>query len=344
VQIETEVALSPLTTMGVGGNARFFARAHDEEDVRLAFAWARENEQPVRVLGGGSNIVVSDRGVDGLVLAMQNRGVEFGSEAERQRVSAAAGESWDALVSACVGRSLAGLECLSGIPGLVGATPIQNVGAYGQEVKDSLVSVRAFDREARRVVELAASDCEFAYRDSRFKSREPNRFVITSATFELRRSERAAPSYPELVRALAAVGREPTLSATRETVLALRRGKSMVYDPADPNHRSCGSFFLNPIVSPEAAAEVALRFAAFDMPRFPQPGGQVKLSAAWLIERAGIEKGSRVGNVGISSRHALALICREGAGAEELLQFAARVQKAVLDRTGVALSPEPSLW
>ncbi len=342
MQIETDVALAPLTTMAVGGSARFFARAQSEADIQLALEWARARRLPLRILGGGSNVVAPDGGVAGLVLSIQNQGLHFEMGAERGRVIAAAGERWDDVVRGCIERELAGLECLSGIPGLVGATPIQNVGAYGQEVKDCIVSVRAFDREGWRFVELDASACEFSYRDSRFKSREPERFVISAVTFELARSGIATLRYPELVRALG--GSAGTLRAAREAVLGLRRAKSMLLDPADPNRRSCGSFFVNPLVAPELAEAVRARFPQHEMPRFPQPNGAVKLSAAWLIERAGFQKGARSGAVGLSTRHALALVCHDGASAEQLTQFAAQVQKTVLERTGVELSPEPALW
>lgn len=328
--------------MGVGGAARYFARAESEADIRAALEWARERHLRTRILGGGSNVIAPDDGVEGLVLAIRNRGVEFAPSPVLCRVTAAAGEPWDELVLQCIERGLAGLECLSGIPGRVGATPLQNVGAYGQEVKDSIVSVRAFDQKEWRFVELGAAECEFAYRDSRFKSGEPERFVISAVSFQLPASEVANIRYPELARAL---GTGPvSLARARDAVLELRRSKSMLLDARDPNTRSCGSFFVNPIVSRELAEAVRARFPEGEMPRYPQPNGDLKLSAAWLIERAGLAKGTRRGAIGISTRHSLALVCHDGASAGELLEFAAEVQKTVSERTGVQLSPEPVLW
>jgi UDP-N-acetylmuramate dehydrogenase len=295
-------------------------------------------------LGGGSNVVVADAGLDGLVLIAAQQGIAFESMGERTRVTACAGVSWDVLVAECVQRELAGIECLSGIPGLVGATPIQNVGAYGQEVAETIESVRAYDRRQRAFVEIPAIECRFSYRDSRFKSDESGRFVITEVRFVLGRSEPSRPRYPELARALEELGRTPTLSDVRGTVLKLRRSKSMLADADDPNGRSCGSFFLNPVVPKERASAIASALATNAMPQYPQPEGSVKLSAAWLIEQAGLTKGLRRGNVGISSKHALALVCHDGATAAELLEFSRWVQATVEARTGVSLTPEPQFF
>lgn len=343
LHIDSNVVLAPRTTLKVGGPARFFVNVRSEAELAEAFAWAQANTAPVWVLGGGSNVVVPDRGLDGLVVAVDLTGIRCEEGAGKCLVSAQAGESWDGLVRFAVNAGLSGLECLSGIPGLVGATPVQNVGAYGQEVQDTLLCVRAFDRTARRFVELDASACEFGYRNSRFKSREPSRFVITEVTFALSRGEPAPAAYPELARRLASLGRAPGLIEVRETVLALRRSKSMVLEASDPNARSCGSFFVNPVV-PEPVALAAASRLGPELPRFPQPDGQLKLSAAWLIEHAGFQRGFRRGNVGLSSLHTLALVCHEGATARELLDFAGEVQTVVRERSGVELTPEPSIW
>jgi UDP-N-acetylmuramate dehydrogenase len=343
LHIDSNVALAPRTTLKVGGPARFFANATSEAELAEAFAWAETNAATVWVLGGGSNVVVPDRGLDGLVVALGLTGIRCEETADKCLVSAQAGESWDGLVTFAVNAGLSGLECLSGIPGLVGATPVQNVGAYGQEIKDTLLRVRAFDRAERRFVEMDASACEFGYRNSRFKSREPGRFVISEVTFTLSRGAPPPVAYPELARRLAPLGRAPSLVEVRETVLALRRSKSMVIEASDPNARSCGSFFVNPVV-PEALALAAASRLGPDLPRFPQADGQLKLSAAWLIEHSGFQRGFRRGNVGLSSLHTLALVCHDGASAQQLLDFAVEVQNVVRERSGVELTPEPSIW
>lgn len=338
------VPLAPRTSLRLGGNARYAVEAESDSDVREACEWAERAKMPIWILGGGSNVVVADAGLDGLVLLAAQQGIAFESLGERTRVTVRAGVPWDALVAECVERELAGIECLSGIPGLVGATPIQNVGAYGQEVAETIESVRAYDRRQRAFVEIPAVECRFSYRDSRFKSDESGRFVITEVRFTLKRSEPVRPRYPELARALEELGRTPTLNDVRSTVLKLRRSKSMLADADDPNGRSCGSFFLNPVVSKERASAIAGALAANAMPQYPQPDGSVKLSAAWLIEQSGLTKGLRRGNVGISSKHALALVCHEGATSAELLDFSRWVQAAVEARTGVCLKPEPQFF
>jgi UDP-N-acetylmuramate dehydrogenase len=291
------------------------------------------------VLGGGSNVVIPDAGLDGLVLLLRISGVRFAPQADKTSVTAGAGEVWDTLVAAAVERDLTGIEALSGIPGLVGATPIQNVGAYGQEVAQTLVRVRAYDRACRRFVELEHKACAFGYRDSLFKSREPNRYIVTEVSFELSKGAEPSLRYAELRDHFA--GRTPSLRAVRDAVLAIRRAKSMLIEKGDENARSCGSFFLNPIVEKQLASAAADRLKIDGMPEFPQPDGSVKLSAAWLIERSGLKKGTRSGNVGISSRHSLALVCHDGATTGELVAFAEHVRDVVREKTGITLSPEP---
>lgn len=344
MRLESDVWLAPRTTLGLGGKARHFVEVHSEQELLEALTWGRERRLQVRVLGGGSNVVIPDRGLDGLVVAIGLRGIELQRDGSHCNVSAFAGEAWDELVSHCVEAGLWGLECLSGIPGCVGATPIQNVGAYGQEVKDTLTQVRAFDTKDRAFVVLDASACEFGYRDSRFKRREPERYIVTQVSFCLDDQQRRRPLYAELDRALANLAREPSLRDVRETVLDLRRRKSMLLDANDENARSCGSFFVNPVISEAQANAVQSRFGDTPMPRFAAADGLVKLSAAWLIERSGFVKGQRSGNVGISTRHALALVCHEGASSQELMDFAEAVRAAVRERTSVELSPEPVIW
>lgn len=361
-----DVPLAPLTTLGLGGRARYYVEARDAEALAAALAWAREEGVPAVLLGGGSNVVVADAGVDGLVVRMAQRGVERAADPEgrSERWTVAAGEPWDPLVERAVAVGLVGIECLSGIPGSAGATPIQNVGAYGQEVSEVIESVRVLDRDSLEERELSPEECGFGYRDSRFR-REPERFAVLSATFRLERGGEPALRYPELARAVAeAGGGRPTLESVRRTVLALRRSKSMVIEAGDENRRSVGSFFVNPVLlaaEAEAVVERAVTAGAArdpsEVPRFaagPEPGRldpsagpaeasppKVKLSAGWLIERAGFAKGTRRGPVGISSRHALALVHHGGGTTAELLALAREVRRAVQDRFGVTLRPEP---
>jgi UDP-N-acetylmuramate dehydrogenase len=341
MQIREHEPLAPRTTLGVGGPARFYAEAASEPEVAEALAWARARSLPTLVLGGGSNLLVADRGFDGLVLRPLVRGVEARDRDGVVEVDAGAGERWDDFVARAVASDWAGIECLSGIPGDVGATPIQNVGAYGQEVAETIVKVRAVDRATGEVVEVPADRCGFGYRDSVFKREDKDRFVITSVRFALRPGGAPGVRYAELAKKLAAHVR-PTLAEVRETVIALRRGKSMVLDPSDENGRSAGSFFMNPTVGAAEADRLAEVLGA-EMPRFPAAGGQVKLSAAWLIERAGFRKGTHEGAVGISRRHSLAIVNRGGATAAEVAAFARRVREGVRERCGVTLTPEPVL-
>jgi UDP-N-acetylmuramate dehydrogenase len=345
VQPSRDVPLADKTTLGVGGPASLYVRVEDEAALCGALAWASEHRIETRVLGGGSNLVVSDAGVDELVMEMAIRGVSISGDGERVLVTAAAGEPWDPLVERAVAENLAGIECLSGIPGRVGATPIQNVGAYGQEVSETIAAVRAWDRERKEFVSLSPDACRFGYRDSMFKSVEAQRFVVVSVTYALRRGGVPALRYPELARHLSARGLvQPTLADVRAAVLEVRRSKSMVIDPSDENRRSCGSFFVNPIVFAEQAAEVERRADGAGMPKFPQGDGRVKLSAAWLIERSGLARGTRQGAVGLSTRHTLALVCHEGARASDVVAFARRVRARVEERFGVRLVPEPQFW
>jgi UDP-N-acetylmuramate dehydrogenase len=343
--VRERVALAPYTTLGLGGQARWFVEATDEATLRAALAWARARGVAVRVLGGGSNVVVADAGVDALVVKIALRGIATREVRGAVDVTAAAGEPWDDLVAFAVAHDWAGLECLSGIPGLVGATPMQNVGAYGQEVSDTVVAVRALDTTAGEAVTLSPAQCGFAYRDSAFKSREPGRYVVLAVTYRLRPDGPPMLGYADVARDVAARGlTAPTLSDVRTSVLAIRRTKSMVLIPGDPNRRSCGSFFTNPIVTAETAERVAARAGDGGLPRWPQGAGGVKLSAAWLIERAGFRRGQRDGAVGLSTAHALAIVAHDSARACDVLAFARRLQDAVAERFGVRLALEPAVW
>ena len=346
--VREDVELAACTTLGVGGRARFFLDVEDEAMLASALHWAWESGIAITVLGGGSNLLVSDRGFDGLVLRIRIKGVEAEVHAGAERIDlrVGAGEELDALVDRAVRERWAGLECLSGIPGYVGATPIQNVGAYGQEVSETVVSVRVMDRRTTEIEDVHNASCRFSYRSSAFKEELRGRHVVLSVRFSLTASGAPTVRYPELVREMTARQADPSsLADVRKTVLTLRRSKSMVIDPDDPNRRSAGSFFMNPILGATevSAVEEAARKAGPDpMPRFAA-GDKVKLSAAWLIEHAGFAKGTADGPVGISTRHALAIVNRGGATATQILSFAARVRDQVSDRFGVALEHEPVL-
>jgi UDP-N-acetylmuramate dehydrogenase len=314
-----------------------------EDEIAAAVGRAGAEGLPLLVLGGGSNLVVADEGFPGLVARIGWRGIEVRREGSRAVVDVAAGEDWDAFVARAVAEGWTGVECLSGIPGLVGATPVQNVGAYGQEVSDTVVSVRAYDRAARAFVTIPAAECAFGYRTSAFK-RTPDRHVVTRVTFAFEVGVEGAPiRYAELARALGVAdgGRAP-LARVRDTVRELRRGKGMVLDPTDPESVSAGSFFVNPVVDAARVAAVEAR-AGRKPPVFAADGGRFKLAAAWLVEQAGFPKGWGDGPVGVSRKHALALVHRGGGTARDLLSLARAIRDGVRARFGVELEAEPVL-
>jgi UDP-N-acetylmuramate dehydrogenase len=345
--LRRNVPLAPMTTLGIGGPARYLADAASTDVLTAGIQWARTRGLPVLVLGGGSNIVVSDAGFPGLVLRVALRGIATRVETDRAVVTAGAGEDWDRLVETCVARSWAGFECLSGIPGRVGATPIQNVGAYGQEISETLVSLEALNLATGKLEELKAAECDFGYRSSRFKTRDRDRFIITHVTYQLTVNGAPALRYPELKRFLAERGAaDPSLAQVREAVLAVRRRKAMVIDTQDPDSRSVGSFFVNPVVAREEFEQIkqrADRIASSGgaIPAFPVPNDRLKVSAAWLIEHAGINRGYVHGGVGTSAKHALAIVNRGGGTAREVIELKELIQSRVLDAFGVALTPEP---
>lgn len=340
MQIEENVPLAPLTTIGIGGPARFFFRATTVDEVRAGLQWARDRDQRVFILGGGSNLLISDDGFDGLVLHLDLRGVTVESEDEYAMVKVAAGEPWDPFVKMAVDRGWAGIECLSGIPGSTGATPIQNVGAYGQEVSETIARVEVLDRTTGLVTWFTNWDCRFGYRSSLFKNVERERYVVLSVTFRLHRGGEATVKYPELRRAIEEQGISLSdLRGVRATVIAIRKRKGMVIDPADPDTRSDGSFFMNPVISPAEYEAFAQR--APEAPHFPS-GDDVKLSAAWLIEHAGFHKGFVQGKVGLSSKHTLAVINRGGGTAAEAMELVRMIQEGVRSKFGVEIHPEPN--
>ena len=342
-----QVTLAPYTTLRLGGPARRFLEVGDTDELVAAVTAADRDGEPLLVLGGGSNLVIADAGFDGTVVHVSTRGRDAVPESDgRVRVRVRAGEEWDPFVARCVADGLSGIECLSGIPGLVGSTPIQNVGAYGQEVAQTITEVRALDRRTGHIDTLDHAACAFTYRNSVFKGTD--RYVVLDVTFALRASGLSAPiRYAELARTL---GVEPgdsvPVEEARTAVLGLRRGKGMVLDPDDPDTRSAGSFFTNPILSADAFAALERRVAerhgpGVEFPRYPEPDGRLKTSAAWLIERAGFTKGYARGPVRISTKHTLALTNPGQARTADLLGLAREVRDGVHAAFGVGLVNEP---
>jgi len=329
------------TTLRLGGPARSWVRATTEDELVDAVRRADEAGDRVLVLGGGSNVVVADEGFDGTVVEVATTGIRADTEDDDPTcggvvVTIAAGEDWDAFVATAVERRWVGVEALSGIPGSVGATPIQNVGAYGQEVSSTISRVRVWDRRLRGIRTFAAADCGFGYRTSRFKA-DPSRHVVLDVTFQFRQGELGAPvTYAELARTL---GVEPGTRApqadVRRAVLALRTGKGMVLDADDHDTWSAGSFFTNPVLD---AASIPP-----DAPAWPQPDGSVKTSAAWLIEHSGFGKGYGTGAARLSTKHTLALTNRGGASTADLLALAREIRDGVEARFGIRLVNEPVL-
>ena len=346
MQFLEEVPLAPYTTFQIGGPARWFAEASSEDDIAAGIAFASERQLPLFVLGGGSNLLVSDAGFSGLVLRIALPGIESTRESGRSILSAAAGEDWDRLVAYAVAADYAGLECLSGIPGTVGGTPVQNVGAYGQEVSQTIVRVRAFDRRTAQFVNLPASACGFSYRRSIFNTTERERYVVSRVDYALEKDAPVNFVYADVAKYFAARNvAAPTLAEVREAVRSIRAQKGMLLVPGDPDCRSAGSFFKNPIVPASKLDSLALELGIEKqrIPAYPAQDSEVKLSAAWLIERAGYVKGYALGNAGISSRHTLALINRGGASAAEVTALRDRIKEAVASRFTIRLEPEP-VW
>ena len=346
MHIEENKPLAPLTTFGIGGPARWFVEAASEDEIVEATAWARERGVALFVLGGGSNLLVADGGFDGLVLRVALKGIEayadgppgdaFGEWVYR----VAAGEEWEHCVRRTTQDNCAGLECLAGIPGTVGGTPVQNVGAYGQEVASAIERVRVFDVEQREFQELAAAECGFGYRRSRFNTSDRGLYIVTRVDYRLALGGMATLGYADLQRYFEASGQEPSVAEVAAVVRRIRQAKGMVLVEGDVDCRSAGSFFKNPVVSEALAARIAAADGK-EAPRYPAGPGVVKLSAAWLIEQAGFAKGYALGNAGVSSRHTLALVNRGGARADEILALARRIRAGVEERFGVGLEMEP---
>jgi UDP-N-acetylmuramate dehydrogenase len=343
ITIQENVPLAPFTTLKIGGKARFFVGASSEDEAIAAFNYAKSNGLALFVLGGGSNVLIADEGFDGLVLQVALKGISSAQEKDGTvYVTAQAGEDWDDFVAFCVERDLQGLECLSGIPGFVGGTPVQNVGAYGQEVSESIVSVYVFDRKDGEVRMLTNADCRFAYRTSIFNTIEKERFIVLSVTYALKLAGGPKIVYKDLIEHFG--DREPTLPETREAVINIRHAKSMVIDEGDPNSRSAGSFFKNPIVSSEEFTRIeqeAEQLGLGKVPFFAAGEGLVKIPAAWLIEKSGYLKGFEYGRAGLSSKHTLALINRGGACAADILALKDLIQAQVNRQFSIHLQTEP---
>ncbi|MEQ4204960.1 UDP-N-acetylmuramate dehydrogenase [Actinopolymorpha sp. B9G3] len=336
-----DVPLAELTTLRLGGPAKRLVEVEDTAELVEVLRACDAEREPVLVLGGGSNVVVADEGFPGTVVQVRTRGIQVESDSAcgGATVRVSAGENWDGFVVHAIGQGWVGVEALSGIPGLVGAAPIQNVGAYGQEVAQTLAQVRAWDRVDSVVRTIPVADCGFGYRTSRFK-RTPERYVVLEVVFQLEKGDLGAPvRYAELARTLGVeIGKRAPLADVRTAVLGLRRGKGMVLDADDHDTWSVGSFFTNPIVAAEIAASLPV-----DAPRWPSGDGQVKTSAAWLIERAGFGKGHGDGVVRLSTKHTLALTNRGGAATTDLLRLAREVREGVRTKYGIELVNEPVL-
>lgn len=343
LDIQKNVRLAEFTTLKIGGAARFFARAKSEEEVLQSIQFAGENNLQVFILGGGSNVLIADEGFDGLVLQIGITGISVLRENDnRIYLTVGAGENWDALCAFSVGKNLAGFECLSGIPGNVGGTPVQNVGAYGQEISETIESVRCFDRDTQTFIDLTNAQCRFAYRKSIFNTTEKNRYIVLAVTFVLEKNGAPKIVYKDLQNFL---GKKKTdLQQVRKAVLEIRAAKSMVIDERDLNSQSAGSFFKNPILARDKFAEIeqiAGQMGIENVPSFIADEESVKVPAAWLIEKSGFYKGYRKGNAGISANHTLAIVNLGGATAEEILALKEEIQAKVKDTFDISLNPEP---
>lgn len=357
--LQENVPLAPLTTLGVGGPARYFTTARNEASIFDAHQFAKTKKLPLFVLGSGSNIVVADEGFPGLVVHIAIPGQELISakpaDSQRKIYRVGAGVNWDRFVAFCVGQSLAGIECLSGIPGSIGGTPVQNVGAYGQEVSNVIRTVRVFDREEERIHELDHDSCGFAYRQSIFNTAARGRYIVLAVTYALQPDGAPTLRYPDIQNFFPDVTTSPSLQAVRDAVCEVRRRKAMLLVPDDPDCSSVGSFFKNPVVSESVFKSIAKRYPGVAIPHYPvansdlqksTPTPKVKLAAAWLIEQAGFSKGypaQKRSPVGLSSKHTLAIINRGGASAQDVLTFMQEIQAKVKERFNIHLIPEPEL-
>jgi UDP-N-acetylmuramate dehydrogenase len=334
MEFREQVPLAPYTTFKIGGPARWFAEAATEDHLVEAVEFAQERGLPLFALGGGSNLLVADEGFAGLVVRVALKGVVQQGDA----FEVAAGEEWDGLVSYAVAREYAGIECLAGIPGTVGGTPIQNVGAYGQEVAETVTQVRALNLATLKFDEFTNEQCGFTYRRSIFNSTHRGRYIVTRVRYLLRPGGEARLAYADLKKYFK--GSAPSLREVSEAVREIRRSKGMYIVEGDPDCRSAGSFFKNPVIPDEHYARIA-GLAGGEVPHYPAGDGLVKVPAAFLLERAGFQKGYAMGAAGVSSRHTLALVNRGGAKAADIVALRDRIVAAVQERFGIRLEPEP---
>lgn len=340
------VPLAPFTTFKIGGPARWFVEAASESELLEAVDFARTRSLPLFVLGGGSNLLVSDAGFPGLVLRIALMGIEEEPQAAYRLFNVAAGEDWDRFVSLTIDRNCGGIECLAGIPGTVGGTPVQNVGAYGQEVATTIQTVRALDLnsptlDSQAFLELDHKACGFAYRESNFNRAQRGRYIVTAVRYRLLSAAEPVLSYRDIKQHFNEKP-APTLGEVSQAVRQIRRNKGMLITPGDPDCLSAGSFFKNPIVPLTVLSRITAAKPA-PVPQFPAEPGQVKIPAAWLVEQAGFQKGYAVGQAGISSRHSLALINRGAATAADIAALRDKIIAAVQTRFGITLEPEP-VW
>ena len=337
--IQENISLAEFTTFKIGGKARLFVRATGETEIIEALEFAEQNDLNIFILGGGSNVLIADEGFDGLVLQISLKGISALTEKdETVYVTAQAGEDWDEFVAFCIKNNLAGVECLSGIPGFVGGTPVQNVGAYGQEVSETIESVRVFDRKSKEILELTNADCKFAYRTSIFNTTEKNRFVVLAVKYALKKNGAPKIVYKDLQIFFG--DKKSTLTETRQAVLKIRSDKSMVINSKDINTKSAGSFFKNPLVSKEKYAEMCVSWGDV-IPNYVVDAETLKIPAAWLIEKSGFQKGYVKGNAGLSTKHTLAIVNLGNASANDVLALKKEIQMQVKKRFEVDLKPEP---
>lgn len=341
--IQENIPLGPLTTIRVGGPARYFVEARTTAEVAEAVSFSGSRNLALFVLGGGSNLVISDDGWPGLVLKISIPGIDEHVENGKAIFDVGAGEEWDKFVATAVARNCAGIECLSGIPGSVGGTPVQNVGAYGQEVGETIQSVLAFDPRDNQVRDLCNEACGFSYRTSIFNTSERGRFIILRVTYALTPGGEPRVQYADLKKYFSGRRERPTLTETRDAVRNIRASKGMLISPGDDDSRSAGSFFKNPILSPEQYQELSRRAAIKNLtiPSYPALDALKKVSAAWLVEHSGFSKGFGHGRVGISRKHALAIVNRGEATAADVLEFKEQIQQRVEHIWGIRLEPEP---
>jgi UDP-N-acetylmuramate dehydrogenase len=344
--IQEQILLAPYTTLRIGGAARFFCEVASEAELLEAIAFARERTLPVFVLGGGSNLLIGDSGFDGLVIHIAIRTPSrIVSDGSTIKYTVAAGIDWNSFVLDVCEQGISGVESLAGIPGSVGGTPVQNVGAYGQEVADTIASVRVLDLTSNIFVALTHEQCGFAYRRSIFNTTHRNRYIVTAVTFRFNRTALPKLTYADLERYFSSRGHTaaPAPIEIYHAVREIRHGKGMLVVEGESDSRSAGSFFKNPIVPVSVLDRIAstLNIPAEKIPHWPADGGNIKLPAAWLLERVGFAKGFTLGEAGISSRHTLALINRGGATAADIATLRDLIQREVFRRFDIQLEQEP---